>query len=172
MNSHRRVGATMYVLAGILTLGLLTLLFDDMLEQQRNPNPRPETVSDGDGMMSLTLVRNRAGHYVLNGTINGMVVEFLIDTGASEVAIPADLAQRLGLARGAPKQVMTASGFARVYTTSIAELSIGGIVERDVHASIIPAMPGSQVLLGMSFLKRLDFSQRDDTLILTQRASR
>ncbi len=159
----------MYILAAILLLGVLTLLFDDALDQQRNPNMQPQSYSDGDGRQSIVLQRNRAGHYVVSGTINGEPVEFLLDTGATDVAVPAPLAERLGLPRLARVRVMTANGYATAYSTRIASLSIGTIVESDLPATIVTNMPGDGVLLGMSLLKRLDFAQRGDTLILTQR---
>ena len=65
-------------------------------------------------------------------------------------------------------QAVTANGLTIAYATQIDSLVVGEIEELNVRASIVPNLPGDQILLGMSFLKRLDFTQRGDTLILTQ----
>jgi aspartyl protease family protein len=171
MNSPRRLGAAMYIVASILVLILLTSLFGDALEHQRNPNLLPISLNPSDGTTSIVLQRNRAGHYVFNGTVNGRTAEFLVDTGATAVAVPQQLADSLGLRRGPPMQALTANGITTAYATRIESLVVGDLEERDVAASIIPNFPGGQILLGMSFLKRLDFTQRGDTLILRQRTT-
>jgi aspartyl protease family protein len=112
------------------------------------------------------LKRNHFGHYVTSGTVNGDPVEFLLDTGASDVAIPADLADRLGLKRGPPVQYQTANGTITAYRTTIDSVAIGPMVVRNVPASINPGMHDMEILLGMSVLKHVEFTQRGDTLIL------
>jgi aspartyl protease family protein len=106
------------------------------------------------------------GHYVTTGTVNGRSVEFMLDTGASDVAIPAELAQELGLERGAPVQYQTANGVVTAYRTTIDSVSIGPMVIRSVPASINPGMRDMEILLGMSVLRHVEFTQRGDTLIL------
>ena len=93
-------------------------------------------------------------------------MEFLVDTGATAVAIPSELASRLRLRKGQQVSTITANGIAIAHTTTIDELQLGDIIEHHVPATLVPNLPGGQILLGMSFLKRLDFSQRDDTLVL------
>ncbi len=169
MSSPIRIGATMYVLAAALVLALLTLLFSDAIDRRRNPNRSPISVSASDGAKSIVLRRNRAGHYVVNGRVNGHTAEFLLDTGATAVSVSKSFAKQAGLRKGPQGQAVTANGITTAYATSIDSLVIGEIEEQNVAASIVPALAGEQVLLGMSFLKRLDFAQRDDILILTQR---
>jgi aspartyl protease family protein len=168
MSSSARIGAFMYILASILVLVLMTILFGDALKRQRNPNQAPESINISDGGKSIILRRNPAGHYVFNGTINGTSAEFILDTGATAVSIPASFADRIGLEKGPQLRAITANGITRAYATRIDSLAVGDIEERNVEASIVPNLPDGQILLGMSFLKRLDFFQRDDTLILTQ----
>ena len=158
----------MYILASILVLVLMMILFGDALKRQRNPNQAPESINTSDGGKSIILRRNRAGHYVFNGTVNGTSAEFILDTGATAVAISASFADRIGLEKGPEMRAITANGITRAYATRLDSLIVGDIEERNVAASIVPNLPDDQILLGMSFLKRLDFSQRDDTLILTQ----
>ena len=169
MSSTKRIGAGMYILASILVLALMTLLFGDAIDRQRNPNRLPGTVSIEHGETSIALQRNAAGHYVFNGSVNGFSAEFIVDTGATSVSVPGSLAHKIGLDKGAAQQALTANGITLAYATRIDSLTVGDIEERNIAASIVPNLPGGQILLGMSFLKRLDFSQRGDTLILTQR---
>lgn len=159
----------MYILASVLVLTLLTVLFTDALDRQRNPNSTPTPVVATDGDRSVILQRNRNGHYVVGGSVNARPAEFLLDTGATAVSVSSAFAERAGLHKGAPMQAMTANGITTAYATTIDSLVIGEIEEHDVAASIVPRLAGGQILLGMSFLKRLDFSQSGDTLILTQR---
>ena len=154
-------------LACALGLGLLTLFFSSVEDRQRNPNQQPQSLS-GRGIHQVELARNRAGHYLVTGTINRQPAEFLLDTGATDVVIPASLAGALKVSRGRPLRAMTANGPITVYETRLEELSIGAITLHDVRASINPAMQASEILLGMSALKQIEFVQRGDSLTLTQ----
>lgn len=168
-NRHRpgqRTGIGMLTASMVLGLLMLTWFFDGMLEQQANPNSRPATERLSDGTLELQLQRNRQGHYVLSGLINGVAATLLLDTGATDVVLPAELADRAQLTRGAAMQAMTANGAVTVYNTRIPELQIGDIRLYDVRASINPAMHGDMVLLGMSALRHIEFTQRGDTLTL------
>jgi len=135
--------------------------FDGWLERQHNPNQTVRTEGN-----AVVLERNRSGHYVASGEINGRPVTFLLDTGATDVALSSRLAQRLGLQRGAPVTLVTANGQTTGYRTRLDSVRLGGIVLHDVAASYSDGIEADTVLLGMSFLKRLDFSQRDGKLIL------
>jgi aspartyl protease family protein len=158
----------MQVLAWISLLALLTLYFGDVLERQRNPNRSVATAVTGDGIREVQLQRNRMGHYVTSGTINGEPVVFLLDTGATGVAIPEAVAQRLDLPRGRVFLTNTANGSARSYETRIGEVAIGDIRLTNVDAAITPGLAMNEVLLGMSFLKYIEFTQRGNTLTLRQ----
>lgn len=162
----RHAGLGMLIISFALGLGLLTLFFDDMLERQFNPNQRPSTQALQNGGFELALQRNRQGHYVMSGDISGEPAIFLLDTGATDVVIPAELANRAGLQPGQAMRAMTANGPVTVYTTNIPILHLGDITLYDVRASINPAMQGDTVLLGMSALRHVEFSQRADTLTL------
>ena len=161
--TSRRLGRGMIVLAWLAALGLLWLFFDEVLEHRYNPN-RNLVVQPGSG--ELVLKRNRAGHYVAPGTINGQPVVFLLDTGATQVSVPAHLGPELGLAPGAPMQVMTANGTVTVRATTIDELGLGPFRIGNVRGHLNPGFRDDQILLGMSVLAQLEFTQRGDTLIL------
>ncbi len=160
----------MVTAAFVLALVLLTMLFGRHLERQRNPNVRPVSVGGVDGTIEVRLAANRAGHYLAGGSLNGLEVVYLLDTGATTIAVPGRVADRAGLSRGQALTVSTAAGPSRAYYTRIDSAELGGIRLENLVAVIIPSMDGDEVLLGMNFLGALDFSQRGDTLILRQAA--
>lgn len=161
-----RLGKGMTVAAWVIALILFTLFFEQRLDEQRNPNQSVYTRVNDNGVREVLLKRNRFGHYVTAGEVNDQAVEFLLDTGASDVAIPAELADQLGLRRGTAVQYQTANGVVTAYRTVLDSVAIGPIVIRNVPASINPGLGDMEVLLGMSVLKRIEFTQRGDTLIL------
>lgn len=163
----RRFGTVMLILAWVAGIGLAANWFAGVEERRRNPNQVPASVRT-DGGVEVILQSNPQGHYLATGHINGEEVTFLLDTGATFVAVPARLAERLGLRRGQPSMVMTANGPAQSFATRIDELRLGDITLQAVEAGIVPGMTGDQILLGMSALRRLDFSQRGGELILRQ----
>ena len=166
----KRAGRVMLVLAWGAALLLATKFFGDWEEAQRNPNQAPES-RYSSGYVDVHLASSRQGHYMANGTINGEAVTFLLDTGATQVAVPTRVAQRLGLQAGAAITISTANGRATAHRTRLQRLQLGDIVLTDVDALIAPGMGGDDVLLGMSALKQLEFTQRDGTLMLRQTTS-
>jgi aspartyl protease family protein len=163
-----RLGRGMLIGGWLLGLLLLALLFGNLLEQGRNPNRDVSGAITEAGVREVVLQRNRDGHYLAGGQINGQAVEFLLDTGASDVSVPENVARRLGLERGNPRYYNTANGTITAYHTRLPRLGIGTIELHDVRASINPHMGGETILLGMSFLRHLEFTQRGDTLIIRQ----
>lgn len=147
-----------------LLLGVLWLTLGSLLDHRVNPNRG--LVTGAEGPRRVALEPGPGGHYLAPGTINGHAVTFLVDTGASHVAVPAGLAADLGLERGPEMRVVTAAGPVRAYHTRIDRIAVGGLALRDVAGSINPAMGGDRVLLGMSFLRHLEFRQRGERLIL------
>ncbi|MEL0036923.1 MAG: retropepsin-like aspartic protease, partial [Gammaproteobacteria bacterium] len=85
---------------------------------------------------------------------------------ATDVAVPAHIAANVDMRRGRPIQVMTANGITTAYQSWIAEVGIDELIIQDVDANINPAMTDDFILLGMSALKQLEFTQRGDTLTL------
>ncbi|MBT8765577.1 retropepsin-like aspartic protease family protein [Metapseudomonas boanensis] len=163
----RRAGRVMLVLAWGIGLFLTAHFFGIWEAEQRNPNRAPQSVH-GDGYIEVRLASSRQGHYLLDGRIDGASVTFLLDTGATQVAVPTALAERLGLEPGAPITVSTANGRVTGHRTRLRELRLGDIRLTQVPAIIVPGLDGNEVLLGMSALKQLEFTQRDGTLVLRQ----
>lgn len=156
----------MIVAAWITLLGLLTLLFSKYLDFENNPNQSIESAENQNTRPVVVLKMNRSGHYLAPGKINHVPVRFLLDTGATDVAIPYKLAKKINLKKGPLSMSQTANGAVRSYSTKLDQISIGGIELRNIRASILPSMPGGEVLLGMSFLKHLEMIQKENTLTL------
>ena len=155
-------------LAWIIALALLMLFFQESLDRQFNPNSQPKMRLTDMGKAEVILAQNRQGHYVARGTINDMPVTFLLDTGATQVSIPAHIADKLSLSSQGNYRVQTANGSVTVYKTKLDQLSIGNILLYNVAAHINPAMKADEILLGMSALKQLDFHQTGKQLILRE----
>lgn len=164
---QQRIGIWFTLAGWVLLLLLLAWFARGFLAREENPNRAARAVEAGKGQLEVVLQRNRSGHYVAPGYINGVPVNFLVDTGATLVAVDEKLGPRLGLERGASWSVQTANGVVRGWRTLIASLNVAGIEQHGVPAILLPAL-GEQVLLGMSFLKRVELVQRDDTLRLRQ----
>ena len=168
MNAFRRSGMTMLAIAWVLIMAGLYWLFGSWEANLSNPNTA-RVLSQQQG--ELRLQRNRAGHYVADGDINGRPVTFLLDTGATWVALPAKLARELGLKQGAAVTLQTANGTSVGYQTRLDSVRLGPIAMRDVGALVTDGMDAGTVLLGMNFLKRLEFTQRGGELVLRMPAA-
>lgn len=165
-DDETRIGMFMIVGFWVTVLALGTLLVNNHLEKQRNPNNKIVTSFDGE-KRSITLQRGRYGHYRLTGTINGAEADFLVDTGATSVSIPVDIANRAGLSRGAEISIITANGRGVAYNTQVDQLRIGDLEIRNATAHINPGL-SDEVLLGMSVLKHYELVQRGDQLIIRE----
>ena len=166
------IGKFFIWIAWILAIGVLVFIFQETLERQWNPNENPDVYLSNTGRAEVHLQQNRQGHYVVQGSINDQKAIFLLDTGATQVSIPAHIAEQLGLkaqqGRNSRHLVNTANGTVTVYQTTLEQLSIGNIFLYNVAAHINPAMKSDEILLGMSALKRVEFSQTGKQLILRE----
>jgi aspartyl protease family protein len=163
MSEHLRP-LTPIILSFLVLMGLMTWGFSHLVERRANPNL---DLTTGAGASStVRLQRNRGGSYIAPGQINGQPVTFIVDTGADHVAIPAHLAETLSLERGQAINVMTAGGLRTAYTTFIDSISLGGLRLTNIRGSINPAMQGDAILLGMTFLRHVDFRQQGESLII------
>ena len=161
------IGGWMTFIAWVAFIGFLGYSFNLLIQKQNNPNQSISTAFV-DGSKQITLTRNKHGHYVANGEINGHPVIFLLDTGATDVALSAKLAKKLQLEQGRPFKVSTANGIVKAYRTRLNRVAIGNIERSNVPATILNNGPDNQVLLGMAFLKHLELSQKGDQLTIRQ----
>jgi aspartyl protease family protein len=161
------MGKAFITVAWLLFLAMLTWGFSRWLAEQNNPNQEVQSTRV-NGTPSVVLKRNRQGHYVANGKINGQAVTFLVDTGATDVAVPLNWAKRLNLsAKGRAVSIQTANGVITAYRVTLDRVQLGAISQREVRAVIIPSK-SQEVLLGMSFLKRLEWTQKQNRLMIHQ----
>ncbi len=157
----------MTVFAWLLFLAILFGLFDYLISQRSNPNQNISTTINGL-QKEIVLQRNAYGHYVSSGTINGYDVVFLLDTGATDVAIPEPLAEKIGLLKGHEFYVKTANGNTKAYRTHLNSVAIGDIKRYDLNATILSNIAGDEVLLGMNFLKHFEIIQKGRSLTIRQ----
>ena len=157
----------MTVVAWLIFLAILFGLFDYLASQRHNPNQNNVTTINGF-QKEIVLQRNAYGHYISNGTINGIQVVFLLDTGASDVAIPESLANKIGLLKGPEVFVKTANGNVKAYRTQLDSVALGDIKRYYLNATILTNIVGDEVLLGMNFLKHFEITQKGKTLTIKQ----
>jgi aspartyl protease family protein len=120
----------------------------------------------------VRIVRDNNGSYTTSGSINGRAVDFLVDTGASGVAMSSAQADALNIPyelTGRPVNVGTAGGTSRGYQVVLDRVRVGEVELRRVEGVVIEAQTKHRVLLGMSFLRRLEMRQQDNVMLLRQR---
>lgn len=108
------------------------------------------------------------GHYVVPGRINNNPIDFLVDTGASTLAMNENVAKKLGLefTNATPINVQTAQGVTKAYSIMLNSVAISNIVIYNVEAVVMAGQFPTTVLLGNSFLSRVDFKVERGVLVL------
>ncbi|RZJ13409.1 MAG: TIGR02281 family clan AA aspartic protease [Rubrivivax sp.] len=131
----------------------------------------PGRVAAGGGApRQIVMPAGPGGHYTIMGTINGQATSFLLDTGATSVAISQVEADKLGLRYASGKRVVThtANGVVPAYMIDLATIRVGEVEVRNVSAIVIPGTM-SHVLLGNSFLNRFQMRRENDVMTLELR---
>jgi aspartyl protease family protein len=120
---------------------------------------------------STTLTADPSGHFVVDGQINGGSVRFLVDTGATSVALSSADAVRLGIdyRKGQPALMSTANGAAAAYRLRLDTVRVGDIVLNNVDAAVLEGSHMPFALLGMSFLNRMEMKREGQTMVLIRR---
>ena len=119
---------------------------------------------------AVVLPADGRGHFFAEGSVNGVPLRFLVDTGASMVTLPAQDARRLGIDYpSAPKtRVQTAAGPISAYLVTLDRVKVGAIELNGIDGIVVEQ--GGQVpLLGMSFLNRLEMRRNGDSMTLVRR---
>ena len=124
------------------------------------------------GKGGATLYPDRGGHFFADGLINGTSVRFLVDTGATVVAMSSVTANRIGidyLKNGRPGMASTPAGYVHTYNISLDSVQVGGITLYNVDGSVIEGNDPREALLGMSFLGQLDMKRDSNKMDLIER---
>ena len=124
------------------------------------------------GSRSISIPRDGRGHFETEGRIDGQRIGFMIDTGASMIALNETSAARFGLRPSRNDYnatVTTANGTIKAARTRLAMVDVGGLVVRDVDATVLPDEALSENLLGLSFLSKLKrFEYANGQMVLEQ----
>lgn len=123
-----------------------------------------------EGGTRIVLTAGSGGHFMTGGAINGRAVEFMVDTGATTVAMSAVDAERIGIKYrdGQRGMASTAGGVVPVYRVNLTSVRVGEVTVYGVEATVLQAqMPF--VLLGNSFLNRFQMTRVNDVLTLDKR---
>lgn len=174
---------TIVIVSAVLAvLGTLMAQLADRMTQSRAQTAASDRASVMNAYASMDLPRTGSrtvslapdsrGHFQTEARIDGRDIGFLVDTGATVIALTEKDAARIGI-RPYPADykttVTTANGQTKAATTRIASIDIGGVVVRDVDALVMPDQALSQNLLGMAFLSKLKrFEYSRGRLLLEQ----
>ncbi len=145
-----------------------------MIDGKRRILERGQHAASGGGVKSdrqrVTLVADARGHFVTDGAINGGNMRFLVDTGATAIAIPAADAVRLGIdyRKGRRVTISTANGQAQAYLVKFDTVRVGDIELANVDGMVVERGL-SLALLGMSFLNRVEMQRDSQAMTLIRR---
>ncbi|MBK1721454.1 retropepsin-like aspartic protease family protein [Thiocystis violacea] len=138
------------------TCGVAVAVLLSQTGTRGNPNPHPVAYLGDAGIPQVVLKQNQVSQYVTTGRINGEAVEFLVDTGSADVAMPYRVAQKLALRLNPGGVSKTGNGNVQSWSAWLDSVDVGGLEARQVKATVLPNMHGDQVLLGMSYLKYME----------------
>ncbi len=127
--------------------------------------------SRSTGAQSVTLIANSQGHFVTTAAINGITVRVLVDTGATLISMGSTEAKRLGINYTAGQKAFssTANGVVPTYRVKINEVRLGDVMLNNVDGMVHVGDSLPIVLLGMSFLNRMEMKRDGDKMVLTKR---
>jgi aspartyl protease family protein len=165
---------SLFVFAGLLfAVGALAARYADRVVP---PSPEPQTMAmaapaQSVNSRSVTIARDNRGQFMVEARVDGRRLQFMVDTGASMIALRESAAARLGIfpaPRDYTIRVQTANGVGRAAEVRLNSVEIDGIAVRDVRALVSPDSALGENLLGMSFLSRVRFSHDRGKLVLEQ----
>jgi aspartyl protease family protein len=164
---------------GIIFMAVMALLIGAFVPKMYNvEKPKPaqamalqvEPPPVNNNSRSVTL-REQNGHYFTQASVDGRRLDFMVDTGASTIALRESDAARLGIhpsERDYKYSVSTANGVVRAAGAELNRVDVGGVTVRNVRALILPDRALSGNLLGMTFLGKVRWEQKNGKLTLEQ----
>ncbi len=135
------------------------------------PSGAAEASTSAANYRNMVIQRGPNGHFNLDAEVDGRRMQFLVDTGASSIALRESDAARLGIhpaQRDYTIRASTANGIIRVAPVELNRVDVGSLTVRNVRAVVFPDEALGQNLLGMSFLSRVRWEHRDGRLVLEQ----
>jgi aspartyl protease family protein len=119
----------------------------------------------------IRIASGDGGHYYANGLVNGRSIKFVVDTGATYVAMSSQVAERLGIdyRAGTPVVMNTANGTANAFQVTLNNVSVGNIVVHQVTAVVHAGNFAMDTLLGNSYLSKVDFKIDQGVLVLSEK---
>ena len=168
----------LFVAAAIAAAGVFMAQMADRMgtaPAQANAPRKQATVGVASmpaGGRSVSIPRDARGHFQTDARIDGQRIDFMVDTGASVVALNEKSAARFGLRPSRNEYnatVATANGTLKAARARIAMMDVGGLIVRDVEAMVLPDEALSENLLGLSFLSKLKrFEYANGRMVLEQ----
>lgn len=155
------IGALMLLIGWIIGLALLGFLIHQVFFA-----PKDIDINRTVAGTTITIYRDADQHFRIDGNIDGATANFLIDTGATFIAIPESIAKQARLKKGRAVNARTAGGISKAYYTKIKMLQLGPYKFKNVSAMILTEL-GNECLLGMNILKRFESRQDGEKLELT-----
>lgn len=119
----------------------------------------------------VNLLRGAHGHYFGRGAINGYPVDFMVDTGASSIAMNSQQAKRLGLKLDKKNRgtASTAGGIVQTHRVILNKVSVGGITHYNIPAAVVDGAYPEEILLGNSFLGKVQMTERNGVMVLREK---
>jgi aspartyl protease family protein len=150
-----------------------------LLDRHDQPRPSADRVANAtvaapapsSNYRTVTLQGDGRGHFIAETRVDGRSMEFLVDTGASAIALRESSAAKLGIhpsARDYSVKMQTANGIGKAARVRLDRVELGGILVRDVDALVVPDEALGTNLLGMTFLSRVKWSYDRGRLVLEQ----
>jgi aspartyl protease family protein len=147
-------------LAALLWFGLIGVFYLLFADHQA-----PKVATPAGTAAEVAIERSRDGHYYVAGAINGQAVTFMVDTGASVVAVSRTVAERIGLPRGRAVVIGTAGGQALGEELTEQTISIGRITVHRARIMVLERM-SNEALLGQNVLRHLEVVQAEGRMTL------
>ena len=164
LHKHAPINGYLYIVFWLVIFGSMAFMFYRWHDMNFGG---VEKITDSDKMRTVLIRMDSNNYYRAYGTIDGIKVRFIIDTGANSVAIPEWLAKKIGIKYLHEMRVQTAGGEVRGYLARIKHLTVGSIQLYNIRAMVMQD-DSKYILLGMSALRQLEFRQRDNFLVLIQ----
>lgn len=160
-----RRGAAYVTAFWLLLMGALYLVFDQ-IESRRQAPVEAQVLANGE----LVIARSRDGHFWIAGEVGGQEVNFLVDTGASQVSVSSELAQAAGLRGSSEVRMQTANGTRIGQVATGVPVRAGPLLRKDSTVVIgLSGGPWRQALLGQDFLRHYDIEMNQSAMRLRPR---